>query len=343
MLISLALLVALAVAGSLAPAPYVAETPGPTFNTLGSYGGVPLIQIKGHKSYRGDGGHLNLVTVSDSGGPGRSMGLFQAISYWLDPHAAVVPEDELYPKGTTHQETVREGQLQMQSSQDAAVAAAFAQLGIKATAIKIGDFVQGAPSAKVLQRDDVIVAVEGQPVDGSLGTLTQLISGHNRKPGDTITLTVRRNGALKTVTVPTMAAPGEPGRAIVGIYPQPVWPFTVDFNLANVGGPSAGMMFALGIIDLLTPGPLTQGKFIAGTGEITADGNVLPIGGIAQKMVGARRDGARYFLAPESNCPAVRRADIPAGLQVYKVSTLRQALDDVKTIAAGKTTGLSTC
>jgi PDZ domain-containing protein len=339
--LSLLLLGALAVAGALADVPYVAESPGPTFNTLGSYQGTPLIQVKGHPVYRHDGGHLNLVTVSISGGPGHALGLFTAISDWLDPHTAVVPENEIFSPGTTQRQTEREAQLEMQQSQDAAVSAALAQLGIKPTAIRIAGFVDGAPSAKTLKVGDVIASVEDTKVT-DLAQLTRLISG-NRKPGDTITLGIRRGGKLMRVTVPLMAAPGEPSRAIVGIYPQPVWPFTVDFHLEDVGGPSAGMMFALGIIDLLTKGPLTGGTFVAGTGEISADGQVGAIGGIAQKMVGASRDGARYFLAPAANCADVRKADVPQGLDVVKVATLHDALGAVRRIARGDAVGLPHC
>jgi Lon-like protease len=104
--------------------------------------------------------------------------------------------------------------------------------------------------------------------------------------------------------------------------------------VGDIGGPSAGLMFALGIIDKLTPMNLTGGKFIAGTGEIEASGRVDPIGGIQQKMVAAREAGATSFLTPTANCPDTKGA-VPAGLRLVRVSTLSQAVNDLEAIKAG--------
>jgi PDZ domain-containing protein len=113
------------------------------------------------------------------------------------------------------------------------------------------------------------------------------------------------------------------------------FPFDVKISVGDIGGPSAGLMFALGIVDKLTSLDLTGGRFIAGTGEITPNGQVQAIGGIQQKMLGARQAGATIFLAPESNCGDVKGA-IPAGLQVVEVSSLSQAVDDLEAIKAGQ-------
>jgi PDZ domain-containing protein len=127
------------------------------------------------------------------------------------------------------------------------------------------------------------------------------------------------------------------GAPVIGVQVQENYkfPFNVRITVGDIGGPSAGMMFALGIIDMLTPMNLTNGKFIAGTGEITASGQVEPIGGIQQKMVGARDAGATVFLAPAGNCSDTVGA-VPAGLRVVKVSTLSQAVTDLEAIKAGK-------
>jgi Lon-like protease len=140
----------------------------------------------------------------------------------------------------------------------------------------------------------------------------------------------------QTLTIP-VASKSSGGTAVVGVQVQEQYkfPFNVRITVGDIGGPSAGMMFALGIIDLLTPDNLTNGKFIAGTGEITAAGQVGPIGGIQQKMVGARNAGATYFLAPAGNCSDVRGA-IPAGLHVVKVSNLSQAVTDLEAIKVNK-------
>jgi PDZ domain-containing protein len=143
-----------------------------------------------------------------------------------------------------------------------------------------------------------------------------------------------RNGQSQTVRVGTKESGGRPVMG-VAVTVQYKFPFTVKFTVGDIGGPSAGTMFALGIIDKLTPLNLTGGKFIAGTGEITASGQVQAIGGIQQKMVGARDAGATIFLAPASNCSDVKGA-IPAGLQVVKISTLSQAVTYLEDIKAGQ-------
>ena len=133
-------------------------------------------------------------------------------------------------------------------------------------------------------------------------------------------------------------------RAIVGISAgtDHTFPFDIDIKLADVGGPSAGLMFALGLYDKLTPGSLTGGKFVAGTGTIDDDGNVGPIGGIRQKLAGARADGATWFLAPADNCDEVVD-HVPDGLDVVKVSTFDQARSAVEAIADGRTGSLPHC
>ena len=130
-------------------------------------------------------------------------------------------------------------------------------------------------------------------------------------------------------------SPAAPPVIGVQVQEQYKFPFTVKFSVGDIGGPSAGMMFALGIIDKLTPMNLTGGKFIAGTGEITAAGQVQPIGGIQQKMVGARDAGATVFLTPAANCADTAGA-VPAGLRIVKVSTLSQAITDLEALKAGK-------
>jgi PDZ domain-containing protein len=178
---------------------------------------------------------------------------------------------------------------------------------------------------------NVIEAVDGTPVTGETA-LSTLITAH--PVGTTLQLTVLRAG--KTLTIP-VASKSSGGTAVIGVKVQQQYkfPFNVNITVGNIGGPSAGMMFALGIIDKLTNDNLTGGKFIAGTGEITAAGQVEAIGGIQQKMVGARDAGATVFLAPAGNCSAVE-GSIPAGLKVVKVSTLSGAITDLDDLKAGK-------
>jgi PDZ domain-containing protein len=316
----------------LIPVPYVILQPGPTLNTLGQdSSGKPLITITGHPTYPVTG-HLNMVTVGYQGGPGDSINIFSALAAWLNPHEAVVPESELFAPGQTQQQTQQQDTQQMTGSQQTATAAALTELHIPYQTLVIVQATQpGLPAKGVLKSGDVITAVDGQPVTGAAG-LTSLIASH--PAGGTLTLTIRRAGRTETVQVGTKESGGHPVMG-VSVTEQYVFPFTVKFSVGDIGGPSAGMMFALGIIDKLTPVNLTGGRFIAGTGEIEASGKVDAIGGIQQKMVGARQAGATIFLAPASNCADVRGA-IPAGLQVVKVATLSQAVTDLEALDAGR-------
>jgi len=326
----LATAAALAVA-VLLPVPYVILGPGPTLNTLGDYSGQPVVKVTGHQTYPTTG-NLNMVTVSYQGGPGTDMNIFQALRAWLDPSQAVVPETELFPSGQTAQQTQAEDTEEMTGSQQLATAAALTTLHIPyQTLVTVVSTVSGYPASKVLKAGDVIEAVDGKPVTGQT-SLSSMITAH--PAGSTLTLTVLRAGKTLTIPVASKASNGTP---VVGVTVQQQYkfPFQVSISVGNIGGPSAGMMFALGIIDKITPDNLAGGKFIAGTGEITAAGQVEPIGGIQQKMVGARSAGATIFLTPAGNCSDTVGA-VPAGLRLVKVSTLTQAMSDLEAIKAGK-------
>jgi len=316
----------------LVPVPYVILGPGPTLNTLGKdSSGQPLITIVGPKTYP-TLGHLNMVTVSYQGGPGANLNIFQALRAWLDPAQAVVPETELFPPGQTAQQTQQQDTEQMASSQETATAAALTALHIPyKTQVVVNKTVPGMPASAVLKPGDVIVAVDGKQVAGQSG-LSSLIT--SKLAGTVLTLTIVRQGKTMQVNVASKNVGGQP---VIGVQVQEQYkfPFTVKISVGDIGGPSAGMMFALGIVDKLTPMNLTGGKFIAGTGEITAAGQVLPIGGIQQKMVGARDAGATIFLTPAANCSDAAGA-VPAGLQIVKVSTLTQAITDLEAIKAGR-------
>ena len=322
---------ALAVA-VLIPVPYVILEPGPTLNTLGrDSSGQPLITISGHPTYP-TSGHLNMVTIGLQGGPGVNLNIFTALAAWLNPHDAVVPESEVFTPGQSQQQSQQQDTQEMTGSQQLATAAALTELHIPfQTQVVVVQSEPGFPAAGVLKSGDVITAVDGKTVTGE-SSLTSLIGAH--PAGSTLTMTIVRNGQSQTVRVGTKESGGHPvvGVEVSGQYK---FPFTVKFSVGDIGGPSAGTMFALGIIDKLTTLNLTGGKFIAGTGEITASGQVQAIGGIQQKMVGARDAGATIFLAPASNCSDVKGA-IPAGLQVVKISTLSQAVTYLEDIKAGQ-------
>jgi len=323
----------------LVPVPYVILGPGPTLNTLGKdSSGQPLITISGHASYPTTG-HLNLVTVSYQGCAGNRFNIFTALVAWLNPHQAVVPEGEICPAGQTQKQTQEQDTQEMTSSQSTATAAALTQLRIPyATQVVVVQSQKGFPAYGVLKAGDVITKVDGQPVT-SQGGLTRLVYAH--PAGSTLTLTVIRDGQSRQVQVGTRQSGGHPVMG-VQITERYKFPFQVKISVGDIGGPSAGMMFALGIIDKLTKLDLTAGRFIAGTGEITPAGQVQPIGGIQQKMIGARNAGATIFLTPAANCADTKGA-VPAGMRLVKVSTLNQAVTYLEALKSGQSQSVPSC
>ncbi|MEO7981815.1 MAG: PDZ domain-containing protein [Sporichthyaceae bacterium] len=334
------LTVLLAAASALLPVPYVALKPGPTTNTLGKVGSTELIRIEGRQTYQ-DKGHLDLVTVSVQGGPRQKMDLITAIAGWLDDTVAVVPETTVYPKGETAKQAEQESNAEMTQSQQSATTAALRQLGIPVTSnVRVTTLSPKSPAAGLLRAGDVVVSVDGTAVDGGAALRDAITSV---QAGDTVRLVVRRAGKRVAADVVTAAATDD-GRPIIGVSTRDkvTYPFTVEISLRDVGGPSAGLMFALGIVDKLTPGSLTGGKYIAGTGTIDDQGQVGEIGGITQKMVGARRNGATVFLSPMANC-AQARSTKPDGLRLVKVDTLTDAVTALDDLRSGRAADLPRC
>jgi len=323
-------LAGLIVAG-VSSVPYVALTPGPTLNTLGSPEGKPLIQISGRRTYPTTG-HLNMVTVSYSGGPGTTFNIFNALGAWLTPDDAVVPQTEIFSPGQSQQQVQQQDTQEMVGSQQDATAAALCYLKIPfKTVNQVRLTVKGTPAYGVLHQGDVITAVDGKQATCHTPIVSLI---RDRKPGAPVTITVQRGKTTKEYRLVTKDVGNQP---VIGVQLNTTFtfPFSVKIYIPDIGGPSAGMMFALGIIDKLTADNLTDGKFIAGTGEIDATGGVQPIGGIQQKMAGARNAGATIFLAPAGNCPDTQGA-VPAGLRVVKVSTLAGAVHALQNIRNGQ-------
>jgi PDZ domain-containing protein len=331
--------VAAALAAALLPVPYVVLSPGPTLNTLGKApSGQPLIQISGHP-VNSTHGNLNMVTVDYQGGPGNEINIFTALRAWLEPHDAVVPQQEIFGSGQSAQQVQQQDVVQMTGSQQTATAAALTVLHIPfQTFVQVAGTEPGMPAAKVLKAGDIITAVDGVPV--TVDTVGTQIRSH--PVGSTLHLTIRRDGKTKQVSVKTVKAPGSDGKSEpqigVEITPQYKFPFQIKFNVGNIGGPSAGMMFALGIIDKLSHLDLTGGRFIAGTGELDSanpTASVAPIGGIQQKMAGARAEGATVFLSPAANCSDALSA-LPAGMKLIKANTLDGAVSALEALKAGR-------
>jgi len=328
------------------PVPYVVLNPGPTTNTLGSVQvngkDTPVIQISGRPTYN-DGGNLNFTTVSYQGGPGNDPDLLTALRGWLSSSSAVEPREALFPPGQSAKQVETENTVEMQGSQQNAIAAALNELKIPITQVAVVAGVQkDMPAQGKLQADDEITAVDGTATAGPTAVTTAM---KTKKPGATVTLTIRRNKAEQKVAITTIASPQDKNHAILGITlgGKYVFPFQVTINAGDVGGPSAGLMFSLGLYDKLTPGSLTGGKFVAGTGEITPEGQVGAIGGIQQKMRAARDAGATVFLTPPDNCKEAENAK-PDGLTLVKAGTMDSAVKSLASLqSGGSVTSLPTC
>jgi PDZ domain-containing protein len=337
LLVAAVLVVALVVLGAVLPVPYVTLLPGPVTNTLGRAPGSQrdLIRITGHRTFP-TSGHLDLVTVLVDGDPQHEPTLFQALGAWLDPSEAVVPLELIYPPGQSSAQVQAQDQQQMLQSQQEAITAALRFLHIPVrTRVAVAALAAGTPAVRRLRVGDVLLAVDGHPVSG-IASVHQLIQRH--RAGQSVVLSVLRAGHRLSLRVRTVRAPHS-RRVIVGFRPElvPVYPFQISIDLQNVGGPSAGLMFALGIVAKLSPGSLTQGRFVAGTGEIAADGSVSAIGGIQQKVVAATRAGASVFLVPAANCAAARQV-VTSRVRLVRVSSLAAAVGALRDLAAGRPT-----
>lgn len=354
MLASTLILIALLCAGVFIKVPYSEMSPGPTVNTLGEHDGEPVLQISGRKTYPATG-HLNMTTVRVTSAD-YNMNLVEAVYGWLAHDNKVVPHDTLYPDGKTEQQSTQENAEEFSQSQESAKVAALKELGIPVKSwVIVSTVVKGSPAEGRLHAGDVIKSVDGTAVKAP-DDVAKLVTKH--KPGEKVVFTVvpakeqaaaEKAGKTATATTDvtiTTAKSSDSGasRAIVGISAgtDHTFPFSIDIKLADVGGPSAGLMFALGIVDKLTPGDLTGGKFVAGTGTIDDSGTVGPIGGIELKTIGAREKGAQYFLTPKDNCAAAAK-DTPDGLTLVKVNTIDDAMNALKDISSGKTADLPKC
>lgn len=312
------------------PVPYVILSPGPTQDTLGRLSGTnhELISIRGTKTYP-TSGRLIMLTVLLTGGPGNQPNLVNAVRAWANHEDTVVPQQFEFPPGQSSREVQQQSLQQMGQSQQDAITAALGELHLPAR-IEVQSVSAGTPAAKVLRAGDVIEELNGQPVSEVMPLLHAIRSV---RAGDSVRLTVLRQGRTEHVEVATTSVGGQ---TVVGFVPiaLPRPPLSISIDLKDVGGPSAGMMFALGVIDKLSPAQLTAGRSVAGTGTINFLGQVGPIGGIQQKVFAAVRAGATVFLAPTGECPQAARV-APGGLRVIPVATLSAAVSDLHALSAG--------
>lgn len=326
--------------GALVPVPYAISAPGPTRDTLGTHADEPLITVADDVPTYDSSGQLLMTTVSVSGGPGYPVTLMQLVRGWWDRTRAVRPVEEVFAPTETQEDVEERNTAAMVSSQENATVAALEALGYEVPAVlHVVDTVPGSGAVGVAEPDDVVLALDGVEVP-SFSTLTRALE--QVEPGTEVTLTVRRDGA--DVDLPIVTTEGPDGQALLGVFIDPDFdmPVDVSIQIEDVGGPSAGMMFALGIIDRMTEEDETGGRTIAGTGTVDVAGRVGPVGGVRQKLVGALRDGAEWFLVPADNCADVV-GHVPDGLRTVRVETLEEALDAVVAIGDDAADDLPAC
>ncbi|WP_204249132.1 YlbL family protein [Nocardia arizonensis] len=319
----------LGVIGTVVTVPYVALGPGPTFNTLGEVDGKQVVDVRGAQTDPTTG-HLNMTTVSVRDG----LNLFEAFGFWVSGQHGLVPRAEVYPPGISREEIDKSNQQDFKDSEGNAEVAALHYLNIPTVVLlrKVGD----GPAKGVLEPGDELVSIDGAPITAPKDVVNAVSS---RSPGSQLTVVFRRGAGEQSATITLAARPDDPSKGYLGVTPsegaRP--PMEVAFNLADIGGPSAGLMFSLALIDKLTPGELDGGAFVAGTGTIDQDGKVGPIGGIQYKMMAAREVGAQTFLVPAANCNEARQRT-PDGLRLVKVEDLAGAVRSLDDLSAGRET-----
>ncbi len=347
--------VAATVGIALIPVPYVVQDAGPTVDVLSKQGEVQVIQISPAEGElglqprdRADGdGQLRMVTVAETGGPGSTVRVADLVTAWLRPSTTILPYGDVYAEETTADQVKQASQAQMVSSHSTAAIAAMEYLQVPVdTTLTVVGAVPGGASDGLLEEGDVLVSLttpDGvvHAVDRPSVPFTLLKTVPAQSP---VEVTVLRGGKEETVQVVTQASPGSDSGSKLGIYldAETEMPLDVEIHLERIGGPSAGLIFALGIVDQLGDHDITNGQVIAGTGALDFAADVHPIGGVKQKMHAAVRDGADWFLAPEANCVDVIGNE-PQGLHVVPVATFEQALEAVEAIGGGEGETLPTC
>lgn len=320
----------LGVVGSVFTVPFVALGPGPTFNTLGEVDGKQVVDVAGTELDPVTG-HLNMTTVSVRDG----LNIFEAFGFWVSGEHGLVPRAEVYPPGVPREEIDKSNQQDFKDSESNAEVAALHFLNLP-TVVLLRTVSEDGPANGALQAGDELVRINETPITAPKDVVDVVGS---QAPGSQITVAFRRGAAEQTTNIVLGARPDDSAKGYLGVTPtegaRP--PMQVAFNLADIGGPSAGLMFSLALIDKLSPGELDGGKFVAGTGTIDLDGKVGPIGGIQYKMMAAREAGAETFMVPAANCNEASQRT-PDGLRLVKVENLAGAVQSLNDINAGKET-----
>jgi PDZ domain-containing protein len=294
--------------------PVVALSPGPMEDVLAR------LKIEGSRVYDSEGKlYLTSVGIDDN------VRFYEALLDMANRDVELVPRSELYPDSQDSDEIDEENAVLMDVSKETATVVALREVGyeIEPTGVEITQVVDGAPAEGRLRAGDRILEIDDRAV-ASTDDVRKAITRH--QIGERVAFRVKRDDVEKKVSVEVGEAEGEPrvGIALQDLFADLPVKVTIETE-NNIGGPSAGLMFTLSIIDKLTREDLTAGRRIAGTGAIALDGDVLPVGGVAEKLIAVRRQGVNTFFIPADNCDSVR-GRVPDGLRLVKVSKISEAL-----------------
>jgi Lon-like protease len=294
--------------------PVIALSPGPMEDVLAR------LKVEGSRVYDSEGKlYLTSVGIDDD------VRFYEALLDMANRDVQLLPRAELYPEEQDSTEIDKENAALMDRSKETASVVALREVGyeIEPSGVEVTQVVAGTPADGKLRAGDRILDADGRAV-ASTEEVRAAITRH--EIGERVAFRIDRDDTEKNVSVQVREADGQPRVGILLRDLFPDLPVKVSIETQNnIGGPSAGLMFTLSIIDKLTPEDLTGGRRIAGTGEIALDGGVLPVGGVAEKLIAVRRLGVTTFLIPAENCDSVR-GQVPDGLRLVKVSTVNDAL-----------------
>jgi Lon-like protease len=328
LIVSMLLAGGLGVLSGIGEVPYVTLGPGPTYDTLGDVEGRTVVSVDGQTTHP-TAGRLNMTTVSVSD----NVTLLDALGKWVSGRYAIIPREEIFPPTKTEEQVEQENAQAFQDSETNAEAAALSYLKYP-TKVIVNTVVSGAPAEGKLKPGDELITINGVQI-GSADQMREVLGG--TRPGTKVEVRFQRGPTTGTASVMLAKHPEDEERGFLGVAPanHPDVPFEITINVPDVGGPSAGLMLALAIVDKLSPGELNGGQFVAGTGEINSDGVVGPIGGIPFKMAAASEAGATVFLVPADNCLEAKQRS-PEGLRLVRVGTLADAVGALDLLRAGR-------
>jgi PDZ domain-containing protein len=325
----------------IVPVPYVSWTPGGTRDTLGNVGNEPMIKVQGIDTYPTTG-RLDMTIVAITPADAR-LSLPQALlAYWL-PYRDTLPRDAVYAPGKSAEEVENEDADMMETAQDDAVVAALRAAGQPVAEMPaIFSVTVGGPAHKLLLPGDLVVSVDGITTPDVDAVAEQIRS---QRIGEKVRFVVIRDKVQTDVTVTTVESTVQSNVPVVGISLATGYRYNpeISFDLGQqIGGPSAGLVFALAIFDKITDGPLLASRHFAGTGKITPNGDVQGIGGIQEKISAAQKAGAVGFFVPAANCRDLEGVDTTMAL--IKVATLQDAIESVERLnMSGDPTTLPHC